>query len=127
MRQGAWAAAFAFIFNETLTKLMHYGPVLKLVTMEVHDDGGATVTGEIGPHTDPLTDFTQQYVIPFMTKAYSFIAGACVTVETGSPAAGVMTYNALDVGSSLLAGSSADFPLPRNMSIPGAFNPPNAW
>lgn len=125
---GAWTSAFGFMFNRTLTKLMPVGNTLRLVTMEVSDDGGATVTGEKGGLSgspDPLTDFATKYGIPYYFMALSLTMGGVVAEATGSATLGGLTYWGLDAVTS--GGSDVDIPLPKNLSAPGFINPTPAY
>lgn len=72
---GAWTSAYGFMFNRMVTRLMHYGNTTRLVTMEVKDDGGATVTGEAGG----LTSSSDA-----MARAYAGSYGAVFAGATGA-------------------------------------------
>ncbi|MFZ2444931.1 MAG: hypothetical protein WAW37_01100 [Syntrophobacteraceae bacterium] len=72
---GAWTSAYGFLFNKTLTGLMQVGHTTRLVKMEVNDDGGATVTGEIGGLTSSG---------PAMARAFAWSYGAVFAGATGA-------------------------------------------
>jgi len=123
--QGAWTSAYGFMFNQVLT-VWRRTPDGRVVPQQIDAETGESYYP--GSGKDPLTDFTQRYVVPSMAKAYSFIAGACVTVATGSPALGGFAYDATSLVVDLSTGTTGDLPIPGTpLSIPDAIHPGEVW